>query len=83
MTQLIEYAGIPRVVIGCPHPAPEIASEGAATLHSAGISVTMGVEQEKCEEMIKSYSELAHTKLQSMARRHLRSQKRVSLFIEN
>lgn len=76
LTQLIQMSGIPRVVIGAPNPIPEFASEGAAALHSAGISVSMGVEQEKCEDIISSYAHLANSKLQKMARQHLAKQKR-------
>lgn len=70
MTQLIEQAGISRVVIGCPDPIPERATEGAAALHSAGIAVTMGVERDECEHVIEQYTELANSKLQVMARNH-------------
>jgi len=76
LTQLIQSAGIPRVVIGAPNPIPGLASEGAATLHSAGISVSMGVEQEECEDIISSYTQLANSKLQKMARQHLVKHKR-------
>jgi pyrimidine deaminase RibD-like protein len=70
MTQLIEQSGIPRVVIGCPDPVPEKATKGAGYLHSIGIIVRLGVEQEACEDLIREYSKLANTKLQKMARRH-------------
>jgi len=71
LTQLIEYSGIPRVVIGSPDPIPEYTSEGAGALHSAGVSVTMGVEQNSCDGLISEYSKLANSKLQRMARAHL------------
>ena len=69
ITQLIEQSGIPRVVIGCADPIPERAMEGAARLHSAGISVSLGVEQEECERLIEDYAELANSKLQVMSRK--------------
>jgi len=69
-TQLIGQSGIPRVVIGCPDPIPERAMEGAAALHSAGLEVRMGVNQEECEHVIEQYAELANSKLQVQARKH-------------
>ena len=78
ITQLIENTGIKRVVIGAPHPIPQLASEGAATLHSAGIAVTMGVEQDKCDEIIASYKELVKGRIHKVARNHLAKNKRVS-----
>jgi len=77
MTQLIINSGIPRVVIGAPNPISQISSEGAASLHSAGISVTMGVEQEKSQDIISTYTELANSRLHKMARNHLNKKKRV------
>lgn len=70
ITQLIEQSGIPRVVIGCPDPIPERATKGASILHSAGLEVTMGIDQEECERMIEEYTELANSKLQVQARKH-------------
>lgn len=81
LTKLIEYAGITRVVIGAPNPIKSLASEGAATLHSAGIQVSMGVEQERCEEIISSYIKLANTQIQKMARYHLNEKKRPMGFL--
>jgi len=70
LTQLIQLSGIPRVVIGSPNPIPELASEGAATLHSAGLIVNMGILQTECESLVAGYSALVNTKLQKMARKH-------------
>ena len=53
-------SGIPRVVIGCPDPVPELASEGAAAMHGAGLDVIMGIEMETCEGLIKEYAGLAN-----------------------
>lgn len=69
ITQLIELSGIPRVVIGCADPIPECSSKGAASMHSAGLEVIMGVEEEECKDLIKGYTELANGKLQTMARK--------------
>jgi len=76
ITQLIQMSGISRCVIGCADPVPEYATEGASTLHSAGLDVIMGVEQETCEKLIQGYSKIANTKLQKMARMHLKEFKR-------
>jgi len=71
MTQLIELSGVGRVVIGSPHPIPELSNKGASALHSAGIDVTMGsVELEGCQELIADYSERVNSKFQRAARRH-------------
>jgi pyrimidine deaminase RibD-like protein len=72
MTQLIQMAGITRVVIGTADPVPEYASEGAAAMHSAGLEVIMGGNDEECQEIIEEYSELANSKLQKMARKHFK-----------
>merc|ERR1719491_2388247 len=76
LTQLIELSGIPRVVIGCPDAIPELASEGAATLHSAGLTVNMGILQSECESLVEGYSVMANTKLQKMSRKHFQTYKR-------
>jgi len=76
LTQLIQQSGIPRVVIGCPDPVPELASKGAATLHHAGLSVVMGTLQKDCTSLIKEYSTLTNTKLQKMARNHFNKEGR-------
>lgn len=70
MTQLIQQSGIQRVVIGTANPIPELRVEGAATLHAAGIQVTMGIQEEDCSALIEQYSQLANTKLQKSARKH-------------
>jgi len=70
LTQLIQLSGIPRIVIGCPDPIAELASKGAATLHSAGLTVIMGVLQEENTALIKEYSASTKSKLQKMARAH-------------
>ena len=70
ITQLIQMSGIPRVVIGSPNPIPELASEGAASLHNAGTIVIMGILEEECNSLISQYSQLANTKLQKMSRKH-------------
>jgi len=76
LTQLIQLSGIPRVVIGCPDPIRDVATEGAATLHSAGLAVIMGIRQDECEGIIEEYSERANSKLATMARDHYKRFKR-------
>jgi pyrimidine deaminase RibD-like protein len=70
ITELIHVSGIPRVVIGSPDPIPEQASKGAASLHSNGLEVKMGVELDSCEGLIPEYKGLITSKLQRMARKH-------------
>ena len=79
MTQLIEQSGISRIVIGCAHPV--MPTEGAATLHSAGLEVIMGTEQDDCDALITQYTILANSKLQKNARKHFERHGVVSLFV--
>ncbi|KAL7469987.1 hypothetical protein ACHAXS_010243 [Conticribra weissflogii] len=72
ITQLIEMSGVPRLVIGCQDPCPEYATKGAGSLHAAGVSVTMGILQEECQDLIKGYTEFCNTKFQRMARQHMK-----------
>ena len=81
ITQLIQMAGIPRLVIGCQDPIPENAAEGAGRLHASGVSVTMGIRQEECMDLIKGYTALCNTKLQRMARQHFKRFGRVSSLV--
>ena len=80
ITQLIEMSNVPRVVIGCQDPIAEYASRGAGTLHASGLSVTMGAAATRggCESLISGYAALANSKLQRMARQHMRRFGRVS-----
>ena len=70
-------ANIPRLVIGCQDPT-ENATKGAGTLHANGVSVSMGVLQEECQHLIEGYTILANSKMQRMARQHMRRFGRVS-----
>mmetsp|Transcript_20292 Transcript_20292/g.38296 ORF Transcript_20292/g.38296 Transcript_20292/m.38296 type:complete len:565 (+) Transcript_20292:225-1919(+) len=72
ITQLIEMANIPRLVIGCRDPIPEDAAKGAGALHAAGVSVTMGVMEKDCQKLIEGYAQLANEKVQRMARQHMK-----------
>jgi len=72
ITQLVEMAQIPRLVIGCQDPIAENASKGAASLHAAGVSVTMGILQDECNHLIESYANLCNSKVHRMARHHFR-----------
>lgn len=81
LTDLIEQTGLKSVIIGCPDPIPERATEGAAALHNLGISVTMGIEEESCQEIISQYAELANSKLQRMARLYFQKFQLVRTFL--
>ena len=73
LTRLIQQAGIARVVIGCPDPVESRATQGAATLHEAGISVSLASAlPEECQGLVSEYAALANSKLQRMARNHFR-----------
>jgi pyrimidine deaminase RibD-like protein len=79
-TQLIQQAGIPRVVIGSLNPVPSRAAKGAATLHNAGIEVSIlpdpsssnSTVKQACQRLIQGYAQLANSKLQRMARQQFR-----------
>jgi len=45
---LIVEKRIPRVVVGCLDPFPEVSGKGIARMRSAGIDVTLGVEEAAC-----------------------------------
>ena len=83
ITELILESGISRVVIGCPDPIPEYANKGASHLHASVLSVTMGVEEEECENLISEYASLAMTQLHRMARAHFNGTGRVSEYVVN
>lgn len=71
LTQLIEAAGIPRVVIGCAHPHHDLAFKGAAALHAAGIQVYLGgALEDECHAILEPHAKLMQSKLQRMARKH-------------
>jgi len=59
-SQLIIEKGIPRVVIGCGDPNPDVSGKGVAQLRAAGVSVTEGVLEDECrranEAFIKSHT---------------------------
>ena len=65
-------ANIPRLVIGCQDPTPDSSAAGAGALHASGVSVTMGVMQEECHHLIEGYTQLANSKVQRMARQHMK-----------
>ena len=71
-------ANIPRLVIGCQDPIKENSFKGAEQLHASGVSVTMGVLQEDCQHLIEGYTDLANSKMQRMARQHMKRFGRVS-----
>lgn len=53
--ELIIQWGIPRVVIGTLDPFPLVAGRGVAKLKEAGVEVVVGVEEEACRNLNKSY----------------------------
>jgi pyrimidine deaminase RibD-like protein len=67
ITKLIEQAGIPNVVIGCPSPIPELAYKGATALHMAGLSVRVLSPEHplyaECVDLTPAYSELVNDKV--------------------
>lgn len=53
---LIISKRIPRVVIGCVDPFPLVAGRGIRKLQEAGISVTVGVLEQECKELIRRFT---------------------------
>ena len=51
---IIKY-GIPKVVIGCKDPFPEINGRGIKKLQEAGIDVVMGILENECTELNKRF----------------------------
>jgi len=52
---LIIEKGIPRVVVGCLDPFPEVRGKGIARLQAAGVDVTLGVEEAACLNINKHF----------------------------
>lgn len=52
---LIIQHGIPRVVVGCRDPFPEVDGKGIEKLIKAGITVTTGVLEEECQALNKRF----------------------------
>lgn len=54
-TKAIIEAGIRRVVVGCADPNPDVAGGGITALREAGVSVTLGVEERLCQDIIEEF----------------------------
>lgn len=54
-TQAILKAGIGRVVAGMVDPNPQVAGTGLETLRSAGLSITVGVEEAACRRLNEAF----------------------------
>lgn len=54
-TQAILEAGIPRVMVGCLDPNPDVAGGGVATLRQAGVHVHVGVCEQECRDRIADF----------------------------
>ncbi len=61
-TALID-AGIKRVVIGSNDPNPAHCGRGGKLLREAGIEVVEGIEETRCEELIRAFSKVQRTGL--------------------
>jgi diaminohydroxyphosphoribosylaminopyrimidine deaminase/5-amino-6-(5-phosphoribosylamino)uracil reductase len=62
-TQGILDAGISRVVYGAEDPNPAHAGAARKLLESAGVEVTVGVEKEACEVLIRAFAKKQRTGL--------------------
>ncbi len=54
-TKAIIEAGIPRVVVGCLDPNPDVRGGGVATLREAGVEVIVGVAEQDCLDLIADF----------------------------
>lgn len=71
ITQLIEQAGIPRVVIGSLNPIPELQNTGVQVLVDLGIEIVAGsILAEDCNAVNQDYTRRANSKLSRMAWEH-------------
>lgn len=52
---LILRMGIPRVVVGCRDPFPEVNGKGIERLLASGVEVTVGVLEAECRELNKRF----------------------------
>lgn len=48
---LVISCGIPRVVVGCLDPFPQVAGRGVARLREHGVEVTVGVLEDECRRL--------------------------------
>ena len=52
---LIIEKGIPRIVVGCEDPFPQVAGRGIKKLRESGREVTVGVLEQECRELNKKF----------------------------
>jgi diaminohydroxyphosphoribosylaminopyrimidine deaminase / 5-amino-6-(5-phosphoribosylamino)uracil reductase len=61
--EAIVQAGLARVVVGMVDPNPQVAGRGIERLRSAGIAVTVGVEESACQRLNEAFG---HRMLQGL-----------------
>jgi len=54
-SELIISKGIPKVVVGCLDPFPEVSGRGIRMMREAGIEVEMGVLEDECRRLNKRF----------------------------
>lgn len=54
-TQAILAAGVRELVVGCADPNPDVAGGGADFLRREGLTVTVGVLEERCRDLIADF----------------------------
>lgn len=55
-TEAILAAGIKHLAIGVCDPNPHVAGGGAARLQAAGVTVTLGIEAERCAQLLYAFA---------------------------
>lgn len=56
--ELILSCGIPRVVVGCTDPFPQVSGRGIARLRSRGVEVLSGVLEDECRALNRNFMTL-------------------------
>ena len=54
-TEALMWAGVKKVVVGSPDPNPTVRGDGSEVLRNAGIDVTTGLLQDRCEEQMSQF----------------------------
>jgi diaminohydroxyphosphoribosylaminopyrimidine deaminase/5-amino-6-(5-phosphoribosylamino)uracil reductase len=62
-TDAVLAAGVKRVVVGARDPNPHVKGGGITRLRARGVRVDVGVEEERCQDVIRAFTTYARTGL--------------------